>query len=92
MLYEVITLGQAAGVPQHVFSALNTAAIDDGLFIHVAQGQKLDRPIEVLHLTTAPTDAVVAQSRNLLLLEAGAQATLIERFTSPDGSLRNNFV
>ncbi len=83
-------LGQAAGVPQHVFSALNTAAIDDGLFIHVAQGQKLDRPIEVLHLTTAPTDAVVAQSRNLLLLEAGAQATLIERFTSPDGSLYFN--
>jgi len=83
-------LGQAAGVPLHAFSAMNTAAIDDGLIIHVAQGRKLERPIEVLHLTTAPTDAVVAQSRNLLLLEAGAQATLIERFTSPDASLYFN--
>jgi Fe-S cluster assembly protein SufD len=83
-------LGQAAGEPQHVFSALNTAAFEDGLLIHVAQGQQPDRPIEVLHLTTAATDAVVAQSRNLLLLEAGAQATLIERFASPDGSLYFN--
>jgi Fe-S cluster assembly protein SufD len=83
-------IGQAAGAPQHAFSALNTAAIDDGLLIHVAAGQKPDRPIEVLHLTTAATDAVVAQSRNLLLLEAGAQATLIERFAGPDGSLYFN--
>jgi Fe-S cluster assembly protein SufD len=79
-------LGRAAGAPRHVFSAMNTAAIDDGLIIHLAQGQRLQRPIEVLHLTTAPTDAVMAQSRSLLLLEAGAQATLIERFASPDAS------
>ncbi|HYQ70855.1 MAG TPA: hypothetical protein VET88_02885, partial [Gammaproteobacteria bacterium] len=63
-------LGQAAGAPQHVFSAMNTAAIDDGLILHVPQGQRLERPIEILHLTTAPTDAVMAQSRNLLLVEA----------------------
>ena len=83
-------LGQAAGAPQHAFSALNTAAIDDGLIIHVPQGQKLERLIEVLHLTTAPTDAVMSQSRNLLLLEAGAQATLVERFASPDAALYFN--
>jgi Fe-S cluster assembly protein SufD len=73
-------LGSAAGEPAHAFSALNTAAIEDGLFIHVARGKRPDRPIEVLHLTTAPVDAVMAQSRNLVLLEAGAKATLIERF------------
>ena len=79
-------LGRAAGAPQHVFSAMNSAAIEDGLIIHLAQGQRLERPIEVLHLTTAPADAVMAQSRSLVLLEAGAQATLIERFASPDES------
>ena len=83
-------LGRAAGAPSHVFSAMNSAAIDDGLLIHIAQGQRLERPIEVLHLTTAPTAAVVAQSRNLLLLETGAQATLVERFLSPDASLYFN--
>ncbi|MDX1698758.1 MAG: Fe-S cluster assembly protein SufD, partial [Thiohalobacterales bacterium] len=83
-------LGKAAGVPAHAFSALNSAAIEDGLFIHVAQGHQPDRPIEVLHLTTAPVDAVVAQSRNLVLLEEGSQATIIERFTCPDGSLYFN--
>jgi Fe-S cluster assembly protein SufD len=83
-------LGRAAGAPQHAFSALNTAAIDDGLIITVAQGKKLDRPIEVLHLTTAQGAPIVAPSRNLLLLEAGAQATLVERFASPDASLYFN--
>jgi Fe-S cluster assembly protein SufD len=83
-------LGRAAGAPGHAFSALNTAAIHDGLLIHVPQGQNVDRPIEVLHLTSAAADAVVAQSRNLLLLEDGAEATLIERFASPDGSLYFN--
>jgi len=83
-------LGRAAGEPQHVFSALNTAAFEDGLIIHVAQGRKLDRPVEVLHLTTAAADPVLAQSRNLLLLEAGAQATLVERFASQDASLYFN--
>jgi len=83
-------LGRAAGAPQHAFSALNTAAIDDGLILTVAQGQKLERPIEVLHLTTAPTNALVAAARNLLLLEPGAQATLVERFASPDASLYFN--
>jgi Fe-S cluster assembly protein SufD len=77
-------------VPQHAFSALNSAAIDDGLVITVAQGQKLDRPVEVLHLTTAPGAALVVPSRSLLLLEAGAQATLVERFASPDASLYFN--
>jgi len=79
-------IGRAAGAPRHVFSAMNTAAIDDGLVIHLAEGQRLERPIEVLHLTTAPTDAIMAQSRSLLLLEAGAQATLIERFASQDSA------
>ena len=83
-------LGKAAGSPAHVFSALNTAAMDDGLFIHVARGIELERPIEVLHVTEAPADAIVAQPRCLLLLESGAQATLVERFTSPGSSLYFN--
>jgi Fe-S cluster assembly protein SufD len=83
-------LGKAAGAPAHVFSAMNTAVMEDGLFIHVEQGQEPARPIEVLHLSSAPAAAVMAQSRNLVLLEAGARATLIERYASPDGSLYFN--
>lgn len=83
-------LGKAAGEPAHAFSALNTATMEDGLFIHIARGQQPERPIEVLHLTTAPADAVVAQSRNLVLLETGAQATLLERFAGTDASMYFN--
>jgi Fe-S cluster assembly protein SufD len=83
-------LGTAAGAPAHVFSALNTAAIEDGLFIHVARDKHLERPIEIIHLTSAPAAAAFAQSRNLLLLEAGARAVLVERFASPDPALYFN--
>ncbi|MEZ5542410.1 MAG: Fe-S cluster assembly protein SufD [Pseudomonadota bacterium] len=80
-------LGLTAGEPAHIFNALNSAAMEDGLFIHLGRDQRLDRPIEVLHLTDVPGAPVVAHSRNLVLLEPGAQATLVERFAGMDGSL-----
>ena len=80
-------LGRAAGEPAHVFNALNSAALEDGLFIHVARGKRLDRPIEVLHLTDAADAAVLANTRSLVLLEADAQVTLVERFSGMDGAL-----
>jgi Fe-S cluster assembly protein SufD len=84
-------LGKAAGAPAHAFSALNTATLEDGLFIHIARGQQPQRPIEVLHLTTASEQAVLAQTRCLVLLEAGARATLVEHFhgTGPQPYFNN---
>jgi len=83
-------LGRAAGAPEHAFSALNTAAIQDGLLIHLPRGLQLERPIEVLYLTSAPGCATVVHPRALVLLEAGARATLIERFAGHDHSLYFN--
>jgi Fe-S cluster assembly protein SufD len=74
-------LGRAAGTPAHAFSALNSATIQDGLLVVIPRGVELTRPIEVLHLsTTAGDDRLMSQPRSLVLLEAGARATLIERF------------
>jgi len=74
--------GQTANHHQHLFTALNTALINDGVFIHVAPGVKLDKPIEVLYLSLALEDAIMAHPRNLVVMEAGSEATLIERFVS----------
>ncbi|MGD8614639.1 MAG: SufD family Fe-S cluster assembly protein, partial [Gammaproteobacteria bacterium] len=83
-------LGQAAGAADHAFSALNTAMVSDGLYVHVEAGVRVDKPIEVLFLTLAQEQPILAQPRNLVVMEPGAQATLVERYASPGHSLYFN--
>lgn len=68
------------GDSKSVFSDLNTAAISDGAVVRVGSDQKLTKPIEILHVTVGMDSASVAQPRNVLILEAGAEATIIERY------------
>ncbi len=75
-------LGRATGDGGHVFNALNTALIDDGLVIHVGPGIELERPLEMLFLTDGDEEGSTASPRNLVVLEAGAQLTLVERHAS----------
>jgi Fe-S cluster assembly protein SufD len=72
--------GQTARHDEHLFTALNTALINDGLFLHLDRGVVLDRPIEVIYLNAEQEQPLLVQPRNLVVLEAGARATLVERF------------
>jgi Fe-S cluster assembly protein SufD len=84
------SLGRAAGAGGHAFSALNSALVDDGLFVHVEAGCVVDKPIEVLFLGLALEDSILAQPRSLVVLEAAASATLVERYASPGSSVYFN--
>lgn len=75
-------LHSAASEDSHVFNDLNTALINDGLVVIVAPGVHLDKPIDALYLSEGLEDAIVSQPRNLIVLEEGARATLIERHAS----------
>jgi Fe-S cluster assembly protein SufD len=77
---SVRLLGSLTGAGEHVFAALNTAAIQDGALIRVPEGLTLERPLEILHLSVSDGQAQVAQPRNLILLEPGARARVVERF------------
>ena len=70
-----------------LFTALNTAALDDGVVVLVGSGVLLERPIELIHLSLGLDDPRVAQPRQLIELGAGANATLIERYLSLGESL-----
>lgn len=83
-------LGIAARSDRDVFVAMNSAEMNDGLFVCIPDALVLERPIEVLYLTTGLEDASVVQPRNLVVLGRGAQATLIERYGSADESLYFN--
>jgi Fe-S cluster assembly protein SufD len=76
-------LGAAARATVSSFTALNTALIDDGAWIRVAAGANLTGPVELLYLT-AGEDTAAVHPRNLLVLEEGAEATVVEHYASLD--------
>ena len=80
-------LGKLSGEGEHLFNALNTALLDDGVYIRLAAGCKLHKPIEILHVSLTFSGALIAQPRHLVVLEAGAEATLIEHHGSLGDSL-----
>lgn len=75
-------LGRVAGEDQPLFTALNTAAFDDGLVMLLDAGVHLERPVELLHLSIGLDEPGLAQPRHLIQLGAGARAELIERYLS----------
>ncbi len=75
-------LGSLSGDGEHFFATLNAALMGDGAFIRIGPGSRLEKPIELLHLAVGGDDPPMAHPRHLMLLEEGAEATVIERFAS----------
>jgi Fe-S cluster assembly protein SufD len=68
---------------ESAFTALNTAFVADGAFVYVPAHVVLERPLELLFLSTGRAAAdrpMVTHPRNLIVLERGAQATIIESY------------
>jgi Fe-S cluster assembly protein SufD len=80
-------LNRIAGEGAHIFSTLNTAGLDDGFVLLLSEGQVLERPVEVIHLSVGMEEPRVAQPRHLIALESGARARVIERYVSLGESL-----
>ena len=78
--------GKVAAQGSSVFTALNTALVNDGLFLHIGSGIELDRPVQVIYFSSNREQAQMAQLRNLIVLEAGARATLVEYFIGSPGA------
>ena len=74
-------LARYANPAEHGFNALNTASINDGLYLHIFKNVQIREPIHVLYLTTA-VDGLLVCPRNLILLDNHAQATVVEHYAS----------
>ena len=82
-------LGSTLSNQQHAFTLLNSAYCLDGVVIRIADKCVLDKPIEIVHVSTANTDdnqPSVSHSRNIILAGKLCQAQIIERFISLDDS------
>ena len=83
-------LGRLAGFDEHPFVALNTALFADGAFLYVPRGVVVEKPIQLLFLSTGravePTaeGIAVAYPRNLIVAEESSAVTIVESYRGPE--------
>lgn len=79
------TLGKVNAPEADIVSQLNTAFMTDGAVLRLGKGVKLARPVHLIHVS-AGNQPVLAALRNIVVLEDGAELTLIESHVSIGGS------
>jgi Fe-S cluster assembly protein SufD len=67
------------------FSALNTAFIEDGAFVLVPDGTRLQKPIHIIYATTRTSAPSVTFPRNLIIVGRLAEAAIVEEYVSLGG-------
>ena len=79
-------LGRYLNTQRDAFAALNTAFLEDGGFVHMAKNTVLEEPIHLLFVSTAHEAPTMSHPRNLIVVEEGSQATIIEEYVSLGGA------
>jgi Fe-S cluster assembly protein SufD len=83
-------VGENADLAKNGFVALNTAFIEDGVFVHIPKNLKVETPVHFLFIST---DGAANFPRVLIYAERGSSSTVIESYEShSDGSAFTNSV
>jgi Fe-S cluster assembly protein SufD len=75
-------LGQYLNFRRDAFSALNTAFIEDGAYVHVPRGTVVEQPIYVLYIAAPGEQPIIENPRNLIVVEENSQAAIVEDYVS----------
>jgi len=78
----VLSLNPGEGAT--VFSDLNRAFLADGAFVLVPEGVVVERPIHIVHVSSAERPAV-SHPHHIVLVERGAEVRLVESYLGDDG-------
>ncbi|MFN7500912.1 MAG: Fe-S cluster assembly protein SufD [Dolichospermum sp.] len=78
-------LAQAEGAKE-VFTALNTAALNDVAVVWVAKNVVVETPIHLLFISVSGESATISQPRVLVVAESSSQVVLIEEYTNHRGT------
>lgn len=68
--------------------ALNTALYTSGIYLCIPKNKVVSKPIQIVHVATGQQD-FFAQTRNLYVLEANAEAEIVETFITLDNTAEN---
>jgi Fe-S cluster assembly protein SufD len=77
--------GQLADFSSRSFSALNTAFVQDGAFVHVPEGVIFDDPIQIVFISGSDASKVMAHPRTLAVIGSGSQVRLVESYVGAQG-------
>jgi Fe-S cluster assembly protein SufD len=80
LLQEHLT--RHAPVEDSAFTALNTAFLREGGVIYVPAGVELSRPVHLIFVATSEAAGTVTHPRNLIVVEKGSRASVIESYVS----------
>jgi Fe-S cluster assembly protein SufD len=67
---------------QDNLTSLNTAFAKEGAYINIPKNVEVQKPIQIINLTTGSEIATMMQPRNLIVLEENAHVQIIERHQS----------
>ncbi len=72
---------------QHGFTALNSAFFHDGYALVLPRGTVISEPIEILFVAGQHAQALMSHSRNLVVLGAHSECTIVERYIAQPNSV-----
>ena len=75
-------LGRYVRTEDNAFAALNNAFFADGGFVFVPAGSAIAEPVQLLFINTRADAGAAIHPRNLIVIESGAKATIIESYVS----------
>ena len=68
--------GRAAKIEEYGLAALNTAFVQDGIFVYVPDGVEVEKPIQLINIINAD-HSVFLQPRHLIIAGKGSKLTLV---------------
>lgn len=84
-------LNKTAGKSDEGLVALNSAFIQDGVFIYLPKDAKLEKPLQIIHLMMESKD-IMAQHRNLFVFDENSDGKVVicDHSLSPSDFLTNS--
>jgi Fe-S cluster assembly protein SufD len=70
-----------------IFTALSTAYLMDGAFIHIPEGILIEEPIHIMFLSSSTDEKILSHPRNLIIAEKNTQSLIIEHYAGIDNSI-----
>jgi len=75
-------LGKYLNTQRDAFASLNTAFLEDGVYVYVPRGVVVDTSIYVLYVTVPGSAPMMNHPRNLIVAEESSQVTVVEDYVS----------
>jgi Fe-S cluster assembly protein SufD len=77
-------MGRVAAADRQAFTALNSAFLSDGALIAIPDGAIVSEPIHIVFVSVPEGGPTMAHPRVLVLMGAGSQAAIVERYVARD--------